>query len=88
MGLFRASLLPDGRGEETVGGLGGAWASPQVELWEGQLEGEWVCYPERGGFPREEETQARGCGQEADTGPVPTIQREWAATSLAPRLEG
>lgn len=82
---FSSSCWSQGKGSR---GLGGARAFPQVALWEGQLEGDWVFYPERGGFPRAEETQARGCGQEADTRPVPTIQREWAATSLAPGLRG
>lgn len=36
----------------------------------GQLEGQKVCYPERGGFARHEEAQARGaCQRETETGP-------------------
>lgn len=52
---------------KTQSGPGGAWAVPCVaELWGGWLEGQRVGYLERGGFPRDEEVQARADLPEAD----------------------
>jgi len=55
----------------------------------GQLEGQKVCYPERGGFARDEEAQARGaCQRETETGPCSHCPKGRAWIQPIPRLEG